>query len=78
MGSPEIASTTSRIVQTSDSSDDLIGKTRVLQVVPFSDTTLWRQVRAGNFPAPVKISPGRVAWRVRDVQQWIRTRGVCS
>lgn len=39
--------------------------------VPFSNSTLWRQIRAGTFPAPVKLSEGITAWRVEDVRQWL-------
>lgn len=35
---------------------------QLLRRLPFSRTTLWRQCKRGNFPSPVKISPGRVGW----------------
>lgn len=38
-------------------------------------TTTWRMRRAGDFPDPVPISPGRVAWRERDVAAWNASRG---
>ena len=37
-------------------------KKELLDRLPFSPTTLWRQCKRGNFPSPVKISPGRVGW----------------
>ena len=40
-------------------------------IIPFSRTTLWRKVRDGDFPAPVKLSPGITAWKVELVRQWI-------
>ena len=57
-----------------DFSEDLIAKPAVLRFTTFSDTTLWRRVKAGDFPAPVQISPGRVAWRRRDVSDWLQNR----
>lgn len=36
---------------------------------PFSIGTLWNQVRDGRFPAPVRISPGRVAWPVEVLDE---------
>lgn len=51
-----------------------LAKPAVLTLTTFSDTTLWRRVRAGEFPAPVRISPGRVAWLAVDVYGWIRER----
>lgn len=44
---------------------------QLLQLVPFSKSTLWRFVNAGAFPAPVKLSVGITAWRVEDVRLWI-------
>lgn len=37
-------------------------------------TTAWRMRRAGDFPQPASISPGRVAWRERDIAAWIESR----
>lgn len=39
-------------------------------------TTAWRMRQDGDFPDPVPISPGRVAWRERDIAAWTATRGV--
>ena len=39
--------------------------------LPFSATTLWRLVRAGKFPAPLKLTGGMTAWRVSDVRRWL-------
>ena len=43
-------------------------------VLPFSGTTLWRMVRDGHFPAPVKLGAGVTAWRVGAVRAWLRER----
>ena len=40
------------------------------RLVPFSPSTLWRKVKAGEFPQPVKISRHITAWRVSDIQAW--------
>lgn len=37
---------------------------------PGSSATLWRHVRAGTFPAPVKLSSGMTAWKLSDVLAW--------
>ena len=39
--------------------------------VPFSAATLWRNVRAGTFPAPVKLSQRVTAWRIADIRRWM-------
>ena len=47
-------------------------------IVPFSPATLWREVKAGTFPAPVKLSQRVTAWRVGDIRSWIQTRTVAT
>jgi predicted DNA-binding transcriptional regulator AlpA len=42
-----------------------------LRLVPFSSSTVWRKVRKGDFPAPIKISAGVTAWRVGDIREWL-------
>ena len=39
--------------------------------VPFSSATLWRKVKDGSFPAPVKLSSRVTAWEVGKVRAWI-------
>jgi len=43
-------------------------------ILPFSPATLWRKVKAGNFPAPVKLSERITAWRVEDIRAWMESR----
>jgi predicted DNA-binding transcriptional regulator AlpA len=42
--------------------------------VPFSSPTLWRRVKAGEFPQPVRLSERVTAWRVEDVRRWMEQR----
>jgi predicted DNA-binding transcriptional regulator AlpA len=41
------------------------------KVLPFSATTLWRKVKSGEFPAPIKLGASITAWRASDVIDWI-------
>lgn len=41
------------------------------KVLPFSATTLWRKVKSGDFPSPVKLGPSITAWRESDVCEWL-------
>lgn len=43
--------------------------------LPFSHSTLWRKVKDGSFPAPVKLSARITAWQVGDVRKWLETLG---
>jgi len=39
--------------------------------LPFSAPTLWRKVKAGTFPQPVKLGERITAWKVGDVRKWL-------
>jgi prophage regulatory protein len=47
---------------------------QLLRFVPFSKSTLWRRINAGEFPAPIRLSVGITAWRAEDVHRWIRAQ----
>ena len=36
-----------------------------------SRATIWRRVRANEFPAPVCLGANRIAWREAEVTAWI-------
>lgn len=40
-------------------------------IVPISPAALWRWVKTGRFPAPLKIGGNTTVWRVEDVRAWI-------
>lgn len=42
--------------------------------LPFSPATLWRKVKEGAFPKPVKLGERITAWRVGDVRAWIKAQ----
>jgi prophage regulatory protein len=44
-------------------------------IFPFSSATLWRKVKAGTFPRPVKLGPRITAWRVEDIHNLIERLG---
>jgi prophage regulatory protein len=46
----------------------------VCALTTLSRTTLWRRVRDGKFPSPVRISDGRVAWPKAVVEQWLKEK----
>lgn len=52
-----------------------LGWRQVHELTGLGRTTAWRMRRSGDFPDPVPISPGRVAWRERDIIEWTATRG---
>jgi prophage regulatory protein len=39
--------------------------------LPFGSSTLWRRIKDGTFPKPVKLSAMVTAWKVGDVKGWM-------
>ncbi|EPV0763379.1 AlpA family transcriptional regulator [Klebsiella variicola] len=61
----------------------LIKLKTVLEYCAFSKATLYRQIKAGHFPEPVRLTGGwddsnaasrSVAWREEEILQWIASR----
>lgn len=42
--------------------------------LPFSAPTLWRKVKAGTFPKPIKLSERVTCWRVSEVRAWMAAK----
>ena len=58
-----------------DGLERFLGWRQVRDLTGLGRTTAWRMRQAGDFPEPVPISPGRVAWRERDIARWNESRG---
>ena len=54
----------------------LIGRKEVLILIGISNATLWRWIKSGRFPAPLKIGKKKVAWRSSVLATWIAQRTV--
>ena len=61
----------------------LIKLKTALEYCAFSRATLYRQIKAGHFPEPVRLTGGledantasrSVAWREEEILQWIDNR----
>ena len=51
----------------------------VAEVTGLSKTTIWRRVKSGDFPAPLRLgslATRSVGWREGDVEKWIESRPV--
>jgi len=41
---------------------------RILELIPVSRSAWWAGVKAGRYPAPVKLGPNTTAWRSQDIR----------
>ena len=53
-------------------SNSFIRQKQLLLRLPFSAPTLWRKVKAGTFPKPIKLGENITAWRVADIEVWLK------
>ena len=57
--------------------DSILRTKDVLNVVGFARTTLWRRVKSGDFPQPVRLGGAgsrAVGWRSGEVERWLAER----
>lgn len=48
---------------------------RQLGFAPFARSTMWRRIKQGTFPAPIKLSERVTVWRYEDVMAWVAAQG---
>ena len=54
--------------------DSYLRERELRQHIPLSHSTLWREVAAGRFPSPIKLTERATAWRWGDVMEWLDER----
>jgi len=52
----------------------LVRLPEVVQTVGLRRSEIYRRVRAGTFPTPIRLGPNAVAWLHSDLQQFIAAR----
>ena len=43
-------------------------------IYPISKAQLWKLVKEGKFPSPIKLTPRITAWRVEDIREFIEKK----
>lgn len=46
----------------------------VPHIIPIGSVTLWRWVKKGTFPKPIRLGPCVTAWRVEAVREWLEAQ----
>ena len=49
-------------------------KSELINLVGLSYSTIWRLIRANQFPAAIQLSDRRVGWDEEKVYEWMSTR----
>jgi prophage regulatory protein len=50
--------------------DRFLSRKHIMAITGLSSATLWREVKAGRFPAPVEASPQRKCWSESEIRGW--------
>ena len=58
--------------------DRLLSLPEVVRLTGLSRSTLYRKVKEGDFPLPVKLGKRAVGWRESEVIAWINGRPPAS
>jgi prophage regulatory protein len=54
--------------------DRILRTAEILQVTGVSNATIWRWIKTGSFPAPLKLGPQAVGWRESALREWLESR----
>ncbi len=54
----------------------LVRMKELSSIVGYKPWSIYRLIRLGNFPRPVKLGQRAVAWRESDISDWIDSREV--
>jgi len=47
---------------------------QLTEIVPISKATIWRKLKDGTFPKPVKLGERITAWKFDDIEAWLAAR----
>jgi len=52
----------------------LVRLKEAIRLTSFSRSSIWRGIKDGTFPAPIKIGKRAIAFRQSELEQWIKSR----
>lgn len=52
----------------------LLTDKQVAELLSIHQITVWRWVREGKLPAPIKITSGATRWRRADIAAWLNAK----
>ena len=58
--------------------DRLLRRRDVEKITGMSRASIYRLMRKGEFPLPVKVGPSAVRWKESDIATWIESRPVST
>ncbi len=58
----------------------MVSKKEVVELVGLSGVTIWRRMKAGDFPLSVQLTPNKIGWFLDEIETWmeLRPRGIAE
>ena len=56
----------------------LLRRQEVEELTGLSRASIYRLMRSGRFPLPVRVSASAVRWKASDIAAWIQSRPVAT
>lgn len=54
--------------------DRLLRRRQVEEITGLSRSSIYRLMRKGEFPSPVRVGPSAVRWKASDISAWLESR----
>lgn len=54
-----------------DPTDRILRLPEVEKIVNLKRTAIYRAIKSGTFPAPVRLSVRAVGWKLSDIKSWL-------
>ncbi len=54
--------------------DKMLRPAEVMARTGLSRVTIWRRVKAGNFPAPTELGENSIGWPASVITEWLNSR----
>ena len=52
----------------------MVSKREVVNITGLSGVTIWRRMKAGDFPMSVQLTPNKIGWFLDDIETWMESR----
>ncbi len=58
--------------------DKLLRRRLVEEITGLSRSSIYRLMRNGKFPVPVRVGPSAVRWKSSDIKIWLESRPLAT
>ena len=58
--------------------DRLLRRRQVEEITGLSRSSIYRLMRSGEFPLPVKVGPSAVRWKASEITVWMESRPLAT